>query len=88
VAIFLGEWVEGGLYQAGVEGGFKQSGNIAFVGETPVGPSSGAGRFTFLVGWFFVRGLVMVLMVIDHVRVYSGQPAGGPTARASSSRAG
>jgi len=28
----------------------------------------------------FVRGLVMVLMAIDHVRVYSGVPAGGPTA--------
>jgi uncharacterized membrane protein len=27
-----------------------------------------------------VRGLVMVLMAIDHVRVYAGQPAGGPTA--------
>lgn len=26
-----------------------------------------------------VRGLVMVLMAIDHVRVYSGQPAGGPS---------
>src|SRR5882672_8993657 len=26
-----------------------------------------------------VRGLVMVLMAIDHVRVYSGLPAGGPT---------
>jgi uncharacterized membrane protein len=26
----------------------------------------------------FVRGLVMVLMAIDHVRVYAGQPAGGP----------
>jgi uncharacterized membrane protein len=26
-----------------------------------------------------VRGLVMVLMAIYHVRVYSGQPAGGPT---------
>jgi uncharacterized membrane protein len=25
------------------------------------------------------RGLVMVLMAIDHVRVYSGLPAGGPT---------
>ena len=27
-----------------------------------------------------VRGIVMVLMAIDHVRVYSGVPAGGPTA--------
>jgi uncharacterized membrane protein len=27
-----------------------------------------------------VRGMVMVLMAIDHVRVYSGLPAGGPTA--------
>src|SRR5262245_18346309 len=26
-----------------------------------------------------VRGAVMVLMVIDHVRVYAGMPAGGPT---------
>ncbi len=27
-----------------------------------------------------VRGAVMILMAIDHVRVYSGLPAGGPTA--------
>lgn len=26
-----------------------------------------------------MRGLVMILMAIDHVRVYSGLPAGGPT---------
>jgi uncharacterized membrane protein len=27
----------------------------------------------------FVRGVVMILMAIDHVRVYAGVPAGGPT---------
>src|SRR5882762_4366762 len=27
-----------------------------------------------------IRGAVMVLMAIDHVRVYSGLPAGGPAA--------
>ena len=31
-------------------------------------------------GLDIVRGAVMVLMAIDHVRVYSGVPAGGPTA--------
>ena len=27
----------------------------------------------------FVRGIAMIVMAIDHVRVYSGVPAGGPT---------
>jgi uncharacterized membrane protein len=27
----------------------------------------------------FIRGMVMILMAIDHVRVYSGVPAGGPS---------
>jgi uncharacterized membrane protein len=26
-----------------------------------------------------IRGAAMILMAIDHVRVYSGIPAGGPT---------
>ena len=30
------------------------------------------------------RGLVMVLMAIDHVRVYAGVPAGGPAPPCSS----
>ena len=43
----------------------------------PVKPSAPlAIRLTALD---LIRGLVMVLMAIDHVRVYSGQPAGGPT---------
>lgn len=27
-----------------------------------------------------LRGIIMIIMAIDHVRVYSGMPAGGPTA--------
>src|SRR5262245_20854706 len=44
--------------------------------ETATAPVLPA-RLTSLDLW---RGAVMVLMAIDHVRVYSGVPAGGPTA--------
>ena len=41
-------------------------------------PATGqaSGRLTSLD---IARGAVMILMAIDHVRVYSGLPAGGPT---------
>jgi NTE family protein len=62
--LFLGGWIEGGLYQAGTIGGFKQSGTLAFVAETPIGPiyagwslgrtdDKWRGKFSFLVGRFF-----------------------------------
>ena len=39
-----------------------------------------ATQTTRLMSLDILRGAVMVLMAIDHVRVYSGEPAGGPTA--------
>jgi uncharacterized membrane protein len=40
------------------------------------GPERGTSRITSMD---MVRGVAMILMAIDHVRVYSGLPAGGPT---------
>jgi uncharacterized membrane protein len=44
---------------------------------SPATATMGRGRISSLD---IVRGLAVVIMAIDHVRVYSGQPAGGATA--------
>src|SRR6476469_972526 len=46
---------------------------------TRVEPTTGTTPATRVSSIDIIRGAVMVLMAIDHVRVYSGLPAGGPT---------
>ena len=46
--------------------------------NAPARPASASTRHR-IASLDIVRGVVVVLMAIDHVRVYSGQPAGGPS---------
>src|ERR1700704_978933 len=48
----------------------------ATINDKSIVTPSSTGR---IVSIDIVRGAVMLLMTIDHVRVYSGLPAGGPT---------
>lgn len=49
------------------------------VSEIPPKRAAAAGTSTRVASLDIVRGIAMILMAIDHVRVYSGLPAGGPT---------
>ena len=46
---------------------------------TSATPAAGPATASRFVSIDLIRGAVMILMAIDHVRVFSGLPAGGPT---------
>jgi uncharacterized membrane protein len=50
--------------------------NTSAASAPPVSPTKATSRIESVD---LIRGAVMILMAIDHVRVYSGLPAGGPT---------
>ena len=65
-----------GFTKMGAREGVMPTAAVA-VSESPAPGRAAQPRITSID---VVRGAVMVLMAIDHVRVYSGVPPGGPTA--------
>src|SRR5580704_9908788 len=51
----------------------------ASVMHTPAPSTAFAASKSRIASVYLIRGAAMILMAIDHVRVYSGIPPGGPT---------
>ena len=52
---------------------------VSAISATSLKPIDAPKTLTRVTSLDIVRGVAMILMAIDHVRVYSGVPAGGPT---------
>src|SRR6476660_4930745 len=59
--------------------GTQVSGQLTASGYVPAPSPDHAARSPRIRSLDLMRGILMILMAIDHVRVFSGVPAGGPT---------